>query len=46
MKPLSPKCEVEVSERAPFDRLKLSKEEIEIINNGAGEVRDWRKIKL
>jgi hypothetical protein len=27
-------------------RSKVSKEEIEVINNGGNEVADWRKIKV
>jgi hypothetical protein len=40
-------CEVRQASEAPIHRMKLSKEEIDIINNGGVEsVGDWRKIKM
>jgi hypothetical protein len=43
---LSPQCELRVTSEAPIKRLKLTKEEIEVINNGGADVGDWRKIKM
>ena len=51
LKALSPMCEVRTGGDADvkrFSRLSLSKEEIDVINNGGYEekqVGDWRKIK-
>jgi hypothetical protein len=39
-------CELRVAETAPIRRMSLSKEEIDIINNGGNDVSDWRKIKM
>ena len=51
LRALSPRCEVRVaaeSERADMSklRMRMSKEEIDIINNGGNDVSDWRKIKM
>ena len=47
-KALSPNCVVQVSQSVPAfgGRAKLSKEEIDAINNGGVDVNDWRKIKM
>jgi hypothetical protein len=37
---------VVIADNYSVRRLALSKEEIEVINNGGEEVKDWRKIKL
>ena len=52
LKALSPNCAVRVAgegEIAGWMRLRLSKEEIEVINNGGYEtpvIGDWKKVKL
>jgi len=38
--------EVRYDKEYRMNRLPLSKEEIDAINNGGEDVRDWRKIKL
>jgi hypothetical protein len=42
-------CEVRAAETTHFRRLVLSKEEIELVNNGGFDdktIGDWRKIKI
>ena len=47
-KALSPNCVVQVSSTVPAfgQRAKITKEEIDAINNGGNEVSDWRKCKI
>lgn len=51
IKAMSPNCQVKVAgdeDRARFTslRMKMSKEEMEVINTGGENVSDWRKIKI
>jgi hypothetical protein len=50
LKPLSPQCEVKQGNfSSSAYRQKISKEEIEVINNGGFDektIGDWRKIKV
>jgi hypothetical protein len=46
LKALSPNVEVVYSEDYRVDRLPISKEEHDIINQGGNDVTDWRKIRL
>lgn len=46
LKALSPKCEVQVQARAEVRRVRMSAEEMEIINGVSIGVGDWKKIRL